>query len=69
MSLYTWSWLFLLAYVAVMTGFGVMGSRRVAGADDFATARGALRCGSRAGSLPEIRVLSRALRPLGAGME
>lgn len=41
MSLYTWSWLFLLAYVVAMTGFGVVGSRRVAGADDFATARGA----------------------------
>ena len=40
MSLYTWSWLFLLGYVAVMAGLGVMGSRRVAGADDFATARG-----------------------------
>jgi Na+/proline symporter len=40
MSLYTWSWLFLLGYVVVMAGFGVVGSRRVAGADDFATARG-----------------------------
>ncbi|MEE8093358.1 MAG: sodium:pantothenate symporter [Gammaproteobacteria bacterium] len=40
MSLYTWSWLFLAGYVAVMVGFGVLGSRRVAGADDFATARG-----------------------------
>ncbi len=40
MSLYTWSWLFLLGYVAVMVGFGVLGNRRVAGADDFATARG-----------------------------
>ena len=40
MSLYTWSWLFLLGYVAVMAGFGVIGSRRVAGADDYATARG-----------------------------
>jgi len=41
MSLYTWSWLFLLGYVVMMTGFGVVGSRRVDGADDFATARGA----------------------------
>jgi len=41
MSLYTWSWLFLLGYVVMMTGFGVVGSRRVGGADDFATARGA----------------------------
>jgi len=40
MGLYTWSWLFLLGYVAVMVGFGVLGSRRVADADDFATARG-----------------------------
>ena len=40
MGLYTWSWLFLLGYVVVMIGFGVLGSRRVAGADDFATARG-----------------------------
>jgi len=40
MSLYTWSWLFLLGYIVVMAGFGYLGSRRVAGADDFATARG-----------------------------
>ncbi len=41
MSLYSWSWLFLFGYVAVMVVFGVVGSRRVTGADDFATARGA----------------------------
>ena len=40
MSLYSWSWLFFFGYVAVMVGLGVVGSRRVAGADDFATARG-----------------------------
>ena len=40
MSLYTWSWLFLLGYIVVMAGFGYLGSRRVSGADDFATARG-----------------------------
>ena len=40
MSLYTWSWLFLLGYVTVLVGLGVIGNRRVAGADDFATARG-----------------------------
>jgi Na+/proline symporter len=37
--LYTWSWLFLIVYIGAMLGFGVMGSRKVAGADDFATAR------------------------------
>jgi Na+/proline symporter len=40
MGLYTWSWLFLIGYVFVMAGFGIVGNRRVAGADDFATARG-----------------------------
>ena len=39
MSLYSWSWLFLVFYVGAMLGFGYLGSRRVAGADDFATAR------------------------------
>jgi Na+/proline symporter len=41
MTLHTWSWLFLLGYVAIMLGFGLLGARRVASADDFATARGA----------------------------
>ena len=41
MSLYSWSWLFLVGYVAVMVAIGVLGSRRIRGADDFATARGA----------------------------
>ena len=40
MSLYAWSWTFLVVYIAAMAGFGYLGSRRVAGADDFATARG-----------------------------
>ncbi|MDH3507807.1 MAG: sodium:pantothenate symporter [Gammaproteobacteria bacterium] len=40
MSLHGWSWLFLAAYVVVMAAFGVLGGRRVANADDFATARG-----------------------------
>jgi Na+/proline symporter len=40
MGLYSWSWLFLLGYVSVMVGFGLLGKRRVSGADDFATARG-----------------------------
>ena len=40
MSLYTWSWLFLLGYVTVLAGLGIIGNRRVASADDFSTARG-----------------------------
>jgi Na+/proline symporter len=39
MSLYGWSWTFLVIYIAAMLGFGVLGSRKVSGADDFATAR------------------------------
>ena len=39
MGLYTWSWMFLAVYVGGMIVFGYVGSRRVAGADDFATAR------------------------------
>ena len=39
MSLYAWSWTFLVLYVAGMLSFGYIGSRRVSGADDFATAR------------------------------
>jgi len=38
--LYVWSWVFLVVYVAGMLAFGYIGSRRVTGADDFATARG-----------------------------
>ncbi|MFQ5660319.1 MAG: sodium:solute symporter [Gammaproteobacteria bacterium] len=40
MGLHFWSWLFLIIYIVVMLGFGLLGSRRVSGADDFATARG-----------------------------
>ena len=39
MNLYSWSWLFLVAYIGLMILFGVIGSRRVTGADDFAVAR------------------------------
>ena len=40
MDLETWSWIFLVLYVGGMLTFGVIGQRRVRGADDFATARG-----------------------------
>ncbi len=40
MDLYSWSWLFLAIYILAMVVLGVMGSRRVTTADDFATARG-----------------------------
>ena len=39
MGLYSWSWLFLAVYVALMALFGYLGSRRVSSADDFAVAR------------------------------
>lgn len=39
MSLYSWSWVFLILFVGAMVVFGVIGSRRVSGADDFAVAR------------------------------
>ncbi len=39
MSLHTWSWLFLLGYTLMMVAFGVLGNRRVSGADDYAVAR------------------------------
>ena len=39
MTLYTWSWLFLFGYILAMVGFGVLGNRKVAGADDYAVAR------------------------------
>jgi Na+/proline symporter len=38
-DLYTWAWLFLVVYIGGMLAFGMLGSRRVGGADDFATAR------------------------------
>lgn len=39
MSLVTWSWLFLILYIAGMLAIGVLAKRRVHRADDFATAR------------------------------
>ena len=39
MSLIEWSWLFLVIYIVGMLGFGWVASRRIANADDFATAR------------------------------
>ena len=39
MSLVVWSWIFLVIYVGGMIGFGVIASRKIQGADDFATAR------------------------------
>ena len=39
MSLVEWSWLFLVIYIVGMLGFGWVASRRIANADDFATAR------------------------------
>ena len=39
MSLITWSWIFLILYAGGMLAFGAVASRRVRGADDFATAR------------------------------
>lgn len=40
MDLYAWSWSFLVLYIGGLLAFGWLGSRRVRGADDFATARG-----------------------------
>lgn len=39
MNLTSWSWLILAIYVGLMVLCGYIGSRRVAGADDFAVAR------------------------------
>ena len=39
MSLTVWSSIFLFLYVAVMLGIGILATRRLKGADDFATAR------------------------------
>ena len=41
MDLTTWSWVFMLGYIGMMLAFGVWGQRKVASADDFATARNA----------------------------
>jgi SSS family transporter len=39
MTLITWSWIFLVVYIALMVGIGLYAQRRVKHADDFATAR------------------------------
>ena len=39
MTLITWSWLFLVAYIGGMLAIGLFAQRRVKHADDFATAR------------------------------
>ncbi len=39
MSLFAWSWLFLILYITGMLAFGWIASRRIKNADDFATAR------------------------------
>jgi len=39
-SLLVWSWVFLVFYIGLMLGMGYLGMRRVAGSDDFSTARG-----------------------------
>ncbi|HAA51859.1 MAG TPA: sodium:pantothenate symporter [Planctomycetaceae bacterium] len=39
MSLFAWSWIFLVIYIAGMVGFGFVAKRRIRSADDFATAR------------------------------
>ena len=39
MSLVVWSWVFLVLYIGGMVAFGVIASRKIQGADDFATAR------------------------------
>lgn len=39
MTLITWSWIFLILYIALMVGIGFYAQRRVKHADDFATAR------------------------------
>ena len=40
MDLVVWSWVFLVGYIGMMLYFGIVGQRKVANADDFATARG-----------------------------
>jgi len=39
MTLFTWSWIFLVLYITLMVGIGFYAQRRVKHADDFATAR------------------------------
>jgi Na+/proline symporter len=38
-DVHAWAWLFLVVYIGAMVAFGLLGSRRVSGADDFAVAR------------------------------
>ncbi len=39
MDLVVWWWIFLVVYIGMMLYFGIVGQRKVANADDFATAR------------------------------
>lgn len=39
MNLYSWSWLFMFLYIGAMLTFGVIASKKIKDADDFATAR------------------------------
>lgn len=39
-DLHAWGWTFLLMYVGIMIGAGIIGMKRVRSSDDFATARG-----------------------------
>ena len=39
MSLFVWSWIFLVIYIVGMVGFGFIAKRKIRSADDFATAR------------------------------
>ena len=39
MDLASWSWIFLVLYIGLMLGIGVLAQRKVKSADDFATAR------------------------------
>lgn len=41
MDLTAWAWVFMIGYIVMMVAFGVIGQRKVASADDFATARNA----------------------------
>ncbi|MFT7220047.1 MAG: SSS family transporter [Candidatus Azotimanducaceae bacterium] len=41
MTLITWSWIFLVGYIAMMIGIGIYAQSKIKHADDFATARGA----------------------------
>ncbi len=40
MTLITWSWIFLVFYIALMMAIGIYAQRKIKHADDFATARG-----------------------------